>query len=237
MCKTERRKMNKDIKQYADSGDIESLKYIFAGALDVDPTFEHYIESYDYCKSIPGLLESHVELTPFINDPSQWTMEYWVKLKMDLKKNFSEQRMEHMCEVAKVVLEDKVRRLEAERRAAAAPPPAGSNSAPAPKVVTETRTQTTASSRKPALSKAEQQRREIEEAKRLLRLEEEKKEKEREAEKQKERTEAQYNSQVNQKMNGGDLSKKSHGAVIALVAVAVIAAIILLILKFNSPMK
>ena len=45
--------MNTEIKKYADSGDIKSLKYIFVDSLDVDPTFVRYEEEYNYCKSIP----------------------------------------------------------------------------------------------------------------------------------------------------------------------------------------
>lgn len=110
--------MDKKIKQYADAGDLTSLKYIFVDSLDVDPTFEQYEEAYNYCKTIPGLLEQHIELTSFINDASQWTETYWVKLKMDLKKNFSDQRMTHMRKVAKVLLADKAQRLLKERQAA-----------------------------------------------------------------------------------------------------------------------
>ena len=129
--------MNSEIKKYADSGDLRSLKYVFVDALDVDPTFARYEEEYNYCKSIPGLLESHIELTPFHADPAAWTEDYWVELKMDLLKNFSDQRMTHMREVAKGLLEDKVRRILEERAAAqkqAAPPtqvPEGAFAAPA----------------------------------------------------------------------------------------------------------
>ncbi len=39
--------MNTEIKKYADSGDIKSLKYIFVRLfLDVDPTFARYEEEY-----------------------------------------------------------------------------------------------------------------------------------------------------------------------------------------------
>lgn len=113
--------MDKEIKRYADARDITSLKYIFVDSLDVDPTFEQYEESYNYCKSIPGLLERHEELTPFEHDPARWTDAYWVKLKMDLKKNFSDQRMGHMREVAKVLMAEKVQRLQKERQAASRP--------------------------------------------------------------------------------------------------------------------
>ena len=110
--------MNAEIKQYADSGDIKSLKYIFVDSLDVDPTFVRYEEEYNYCKSIPGLLEDHVELTPFKASEADWDEEYWTSLKMDLVKNFSDRRMSHMREVAKVLLAEKVQRILTERAAA-----------------------------------------------------------------------------------------------------------------------
>lgn len=109
--------MNTEIKKYADSGDIKSLKYIFVDSLDIDPTFVRYEEEYNYCKSIPGLLESHVELTPFKTNKADWNEQYWIRLKMDLVKNFSDRRMSHMREVAKVFLADKVQRIVAERSA------------------------------------------------------------------------------------------------------------------------
>lgn len=107
--------MNTEIKKYADSGDIKSLKYIFVDSLDVDPTFVQYEEEYNYCKSVPGLLEAHVELTPLKTDKADWNEEYWTSLKMDLVKNFSDRRMNHMREVAQIFLADKIQRILAER--------------------------------------------------------------------------------------------------------------------------
>lgn len=110
--------MDRTIKDLADKRDLKSLKYIFSGALDADPTFEQYAEDYDYCRSIPGLLEPHRELTPFVYDSSLWNDEYWADLKMDLISNFSEKRMEHMIEVAKVYMRDDIERVMASRAAA-----------------------------------------------------------------------------------------------------------------------
>lgn len=105
----------KKIKQYADSGDLKELKYIFVDSLDVDPTFASYEEGFYYCKNKFGLLEKHVELTTFTYDQTQWTESYWSCLKIDLIKNFSVQRMEHMREVAQVLLREKVQRIQEER--------------------------------------------------------------------------------------------------------------------------
>ena len=111
--------MHSEVKRLADQGDIAGLRYIFADALDVDPTFERYQEDYDYCQS-KGLLEPHQELTPLTDEPSQWTKDYWAHLKVDLIKNLSARRLTHMKKVARVLMADKVQRLTAERKAAQA---------------------------------------------------------------------------------------------------------------------
>lgn len=106
------------IKQAADTGNLRTLRNIFALALDDDPTFENYQEEYNYVRD-KGLLEPHRELTPLTEDPAHWTEEYWVHLETDLRENFSEKRMEHMKRVAQVLLKEKIARLHTERSAKA----------------------------------------------------------------------------------------------------------------------
>ena len=106
--------MDKYIKECIDRHDVKGLKCIFSDALEADPTFENYEEAFVDCKS-KGLLEEHVELTPLTEDRSRWTEGYWVQLKQDLVKNFSERRMNHMREVAQVVRSDKFKRICNER--------------------------------------------------------------------------------------------------------------------------
>lgn len=109
--------MDSTIKRYADSGEIEHLRYIFLDSLDIDPTFESYKEDFDYCmKKNPGLFEEHKELSPFKSNPSEWNDSYWITIKKDLKKNYSLERFKHMMDVAKVVYDDKVKRIELERK-------------------------------------------------------------------------------------------------------------------------
>ena len=204
--------MNTEIKKFADSGDIKSLKYIFVDSLDVDPTFVRYEEEYNYCKSIPGLLEPHIELTPFRENKADWNEEYWTSLKMDLIKNFSDKRMTHMRDVARVFLADKVQRILAERAAGnkiqkiVAPE--------APKV---------AEKGLPTVSNAELQARKLEEKRRKLDAEY-KAAQEREA-KELEKREAQKRSMCSSQ-TGGNVSKK----VIGIAAAAVAAAVILILL-------
>lgn len=108
--------MDKDIKKYVDQGDINTLRYVFSQSLDVDPMFEEYSEEYEYCVS-KGVFETHLEdgFTPLTNDKSKWDKSYWIKLCLDLEKNLSKKRLDHMREVAKVVYADKIKRLKASR--------------------------------------------------------------------------------------------------------------------------
>lgn len=214
--------MNTEIKKYADSGDIKSIKYIFVDSLDVDPTFARYEEEYNYCKSIPGLLEPHMELTPFSENKADWNEEYWTRLKMDLVKNFSDKRMSHMRDVAQVFLADKIKRILAERAA---------NDVQAktvPKVETiqaekddRLILKSDTISKKPSISKEELQNRKIEEYKRELEAEN----KEFEA-KQAASREQQRRIQT-QSQNEDGLPKKVIGIAVAAILVAVVLFLLL----------
>ena len=221
--------MNTEIKKFADSGDIKSLKYIFVDSLDVDPTFVRYEEEYNYCKSIPGLLEPHVELTPFSENKANWPEEYWTSLKMDLIKNFSDKRMSHMRDVAQVFLADKVQRILAER---AANNTIQQSVAPkAEPVQTEKVANITpkpdVTPKEPSISKAELQARQLEEERRKLEAEN-KAHQEREARERAARIEQQRRMQAQTQSQTGDgFSKKAIGIAVAAVTVAVVLILLL----------
>lgn len=104
-----------EIRKCVDANDIKGLRYIFVDCLDVDPTFEKYKSDYEYCTNMDGLFEPYRELTPLSLDKAAWDMNYWEQLKLDLMKNFSRKRFEHMREVAKVVYAEKIDKLFRER--------------------------------------------------------------------------------------------------------------------------
>ena len=108
--------MLEEVKKCIDRDDIQGLRYIFADALDVDPTFERYREDYNYCKGINNFFEANVEKTPLRQESSRWDRQYYEQLKIELMKNFSEVRFEHMIKVAKVVYADKAARILSERQ-------------------------------------------------------------------------------------------------------------------------
>ena len=218
--------MNTEIKKYADSGDIKSLKYIFVDSLDVDPTFARYEEEYNYCKSISGLLEPHIELTPFSENKADWNEEYWTRLKMDLVKNFSDRRMSHMRDVAQVFLADKIKRILAERAANAVQTKA------VPKVETiqaekvdRSISQSVTVFKKTSISKAELQEREKEEEMRKIAAENEEIDKKIAAQRAA-RIEQQRRIQT-QSPNEDGLPKKVIGIAIAAIIVAVVLFLLL----------
>lgn len=218
--------MDIQIKKYADTGDLKSLKYIFVDALDVDPTFVRYEEEYNYCKAIPGLLEPHIELTPFVQDKTRWNESYWTSLKTDLIKNFSDRRMMHMKEVAQIFLAEKVERIQTERSATHLPPVTSP-------VVTERKADNSQpiAQKNSTISKAEQEQKKKEEAIRKLAEDERRAEEKRQAEAKARQAETQRKlaqSLVNEQSTG-EFSKKAIG--IAIAAIAVTAIVLILILK------
>lgn len=220
--------MHKDVKQCADSGDIKGLRYIFVDSLDVDPTFEKYQEDFAYCQNVPGLFEVHVELLPFTSDENRWNNEYWEKLKLDLLKNFSLKRFQHMMLVAKVVHAEKIKRISLERQE-------NSRAASGVKVIKEQVKQEEREQRRnieiktDSKTNRELQERQLEEARRKLEIEnQENEKKEREQEERIRRRQAELEASRNQQKGENASSKKVLGIVLTAV---IILIIIMLIVK------
>lgn len=216
--------MDTRIKNYADNGELKELKYIFVDALDVDPTFVRYEKEYNYCKSIPGLLETHIELTPFRQDKNRWDEAYWTNLKMDLVKNFSDRRMMHMKDVAQVFLAEKVDRIMKERNTTRATSPvADTSSSVVPEIKIDHVMKVT------PMSRAEQERR-LAEDKRKIEEHNRKVEEEAKREAEVRRIEQQRKIQQTyvQNSNNGDSLKKVMGIAIAVLIVVTIVLITVL---------
>ena len=107
------------VKKYVDEGNIEDLKYIFVDALDLNPDFGEYREDFEYVKR-HNMFDDHKDLTELKDNPAEWDGLYWIRLKKDLQKNFSRRRMEHMIEVAKVLFADEIKKARAARGETAA---------------------------------------------------------------------------------------------------------------------
>lgn len=226
--------MDEKIKNLADSRDLKSLKYIFVDSLDVDPTFVRYEEEYNYCKSIPGLLETHQELTPFTDNKVAWNEAYWTNMKMDLIKNFSDKRMAHMREVAKVFLAEKIQRILAERSNFAVETPKSETVVTTVRPVVNTAVTTTPEkpevSTKSRLSKYEEQEIELQKTKECLAREREAEEKRIQADNARKAQQRCQSQNFGSNAPNGTDSKKSEGIAVAAVTVIVVAIVIAAIL-------
>lgn len=233
--------MLEEVRRCARSQDIRGLRYIFVDSLDVDPTFDKYRQDYEYCKSIDGMFDRHQELTGFMTDESKWTMQYWDQLKIDLMKNFSEKRFEHMINVAKVVYADKIARLIKERGAEQQTVSQTARQSrsqilpkrPDPAADTRGQMQSTATVKQIPASDAgnpmaDARRQEERLDRRRRELEEEYLRKEREQREQRDRIEAARREQMNKqaRRNESESSKKLWG--IVLILVMIVAAVLLI---------
>ena len=209
--------MHQEVKKSADAGDIKDLKYIFVDSLDVDPTFEEYLDDYNYCAE-KKLFERHKDLTPFADRQADWNDDYWEKIKRDLLKNFSRERLDHMRKVALVVNAEKVARLQKERQTAA--------QSVTPKISQPAVTQRPATAPQsraelPMKSRAQQQQEELDAAKRQLAQENAQFERQQQLQRQ---------QQLNQQKENDSL-KKSSGIAPLIIIAAVVTIIIFVLLK------
>lgn len=103
------RSINRFFKKNIDNKEKDKIKTTWVNALEIDPTFENWKIEFDYQnKNFPEGWDPHIELTPLIYDESKWNKEYWNKLKKDLNKNCSRERLEFMIKVAQVYMADKI---------------------------------------------------------------------------------------------------------------------------------
>lgn len=219
------KKVYEIIKGHADRGDREALKYVFVDALDVDPTFARYEDGYNYCKSIPGLLENHIELTPFIYDSTQWNEVYWTRLRRDLEKNFSDRRMSHMKDVAQVFLAEKIHRIQAERAVTQPGNPVVNPVQPSSSPTKRVEPQAPI----PSLSKAEEEQIKLEQARKRLAEEEAEKEKQRKLEAYRKQQQQQREQELRKQQEEATSKKMKGVALVVSIVVAVIALLLILV--------
>ena len=109
------KKKDNNKEEYVDAGNKDAVAYVFVDALDVDPTFYKYRNSFKYAKE-HGMFEPNKDLTPFYYDKEKWKDEsYWVNLKRDFVENPSVERFNFIRKVVKVYLADKISKIQKER--------------------------------------------------------------------------------------------------------------------------
>lgn len=203
-----------EVKKCTDSNDIKGLHYIFVDCLDVDPTFEKYAADFEYCKNMQGFLVPHMNMTPIMKK-ERWDKQYWEQLKLDLMKNFSEERFSHMREVAKVIYADKVDRLHQERVKRL------NEKNELPKIAVQETTR-----RGVATLDADKQQKELLEKKRALELHNQQVEREQQAQRERIEEQKKLNAVKQHNIQSDQTSKKHWGVVIAVAAIIVVVVLI-----------
>ncbi|WP_073088997.1 hypothetical protein [Selenomonas ruminantium] len=99
--------MHDEVKKSIAQGKGSNLRYFFVDSFNIDPTFASYHDDFEYCRQ-HDVFEPQRRLTPFRTDERSWDKEYWLNLKADLQDNFSEERMLHMINVAKVIYKQRI---------------------------------------------------------------------------------------------------------------------------------
>ena len=225
--------MHTEVQNCINKKDIKGLRYIFIDCLDVDPTFEKYKEDNIVCKNQMGFFEPYKELSMLTLDTTKWNMQYWERLKLDLEKNFSAKRFEHMINVAKVVYAEKIRRLQRERSVMQSKT---ESNTPMLKKQEQEIASSTAHSDVKKLSGKEQQekmleerRRQIEENnKQIAKKEQEQKKRLEEQKKKYSATNTETNRSVKTSVTSKEKPKKDLGIVLIMLAVAIIVFIMVI---------
>ena len=223
------------VKKYIDDKDIKGIRYVFIDALDADPTFDKYKETYEECKKVEGLFEDYQEFNSLSSNKCEWDKEYWKNLKIDLEKNFSQKRFEHMIQVARVVYAEKVEKLYNKRELE------NISASKDDKDTIKVDSIETINIEKSVMDDPEEkQEKSLKEKSKKLEEEEEIKEKQRKEKerKEKERVQRELQGSNNNDNNGDRTSKKVKGIVTLIVAIIVLIIIIVVInviIKWDNP--
>lgn len=77
---------------------ITKIRIMLKDSMLVDPTFTRFQEMEKAARSVPGLYDEH-DGRPFVEDMNLWTDDYMNRLMVQVVRNFSHERVEHLKKV------------------------------------------------------------------------------------------------------------------------------------------
>jgi hypothetical protein len=108
--------MKPKFKRIVDAGDLVGTRLFLANEMMLDPRGKSFSEMRSYAEnSFTNLYEMH-DGTSFELDREKWDENLLNAVRNDLDYNFSRERLDYYCDVAKVVLKEKVASLDAEEK-------------------------------------------------------------------------------------------------------------------------
>ena len=91
---------------------LRDVRIKLAKEMEFDPRGETFQEMLRYAEEkIDNLYEEH-DSKGFREDSTTWNEDYLSDVKQDLSFNFSKERLDHYCKVAKFVLKEKAEKLD-----------------------------------------------------------------------------------------------------------------------------
>jgi hypothetical protein len=96
------------INNAISKGDIKSIRIMMKNSLLVDPTFVEFKEMEKLTQNVSGLYDAH-DGRELNDDKSAWNDDYMNKLMVQVIRNFSHERLDHLKEVVKYLRPTRVK--------------------------------------------------------------------------------------------------------------------------------
>lgn len=92
-----------EFKEAVDNGKVLRVHIMLADSMILDPTFRYLNTELKYASKMTGLFDKH-DGEKFEEDPYKWDNDYLNTIMVQLKRNFSRERLEHVKKVVKKLI-------------------------------------------------------------------------------------------------------------------------------------
>ncbi|MCI6639058.1 MAG: hypothetical protein MSH32_12305 [Lachnospiraceae bacterium] len=83
-----------------NNNDVRLIRIMMKDSLLIDPTFREFNEMAECAKNVDGLYDEH-DGKEFITDEDLWDEDYLDKIMVQLVRNFSHERIDHVKDVVR----------------------------------------------------------------------------------------------------------------------------------------
>ena len=108
--------MKPKFKKVVDAGDLVSTRLFLANEMMLDPRGTSFNEMRSYAESSFANLYDVHDGVSFEQNMDNWNEELLYNVKNELDANFSRERLDYYCNLAKHVLKEKAENLDAEEK-------------------------------------------------------------------------------------------------------------------------
>lgn len=104
--------ISEKFKQDIDKRDLLSVRITIKDTIKSDPTFKQFDKLCDYTKKQGVNIYQEYDRNEFEKDISKWNNDYLDRQCVELVRNFSKERIEHLREVCQVVYKERIEKLQ-----------------------------------------------------------------------------------------------------------------------------